>query len=71
MVRRVHYDLYYIDNRSLLLDLRTLWRTVGVVLRRPRTRSRTAAVPGSLDGTGMLGRAPTARESTVVKGVTQ
>ncbi len=27
-------DLYYIQNYSLLLDLRILWRTVGVVLRR-------------------------------------
>jgi lipopolysaccharide/colanic/teichoic acid biosynthesis glycosyltransferase len=36
VVRRVHYDLYYIDNRSLLLDVRTLGRTLGVVLRRPR-----------------------------------
>ena len=27
-------DLYYIQNYSLLLDLRILWRTVGTVLRR-------------------------------------
>lgn len=71
MVRRVHYDLYYIDNRSLLLDLRTLWRTVGVVLRRPRSGVRTPSVNGSIDGSGMIGRTPTARESSVVKGVTQ
>ncbi|MBA3490007.1 MAG: sugar transferase, partial [Longispora sp.] len=30
----VRLDLYYVDNWSLLLDLRTLWRTVGVVLAR-------------------------------------
>jgi FlaA1/EpsC-like NDP-sugar epimerase/protein involved in polysaccharide export with SLBB domain/lipopolysaccharide/colanic/teichoic acid biosynthesis glycosyltransferase len=36
LVRRVHYDLYYVDNRSLLLDVRTLGRTFGVILRRPR-----------------------------------
>jgi len=69
MVRRVHYDLYYIDNRSLLLDMRTLWRTVGVVLRRPRSGSLTPAVPDALDGNGMLGRTSAAPD--VVKGVTQ
>jgi lipopolysaccharide/colanic/teichoic acid biosynthesis glycosyltransferase len=26
-------DLYYIQNYSPLLDLRILWRTIGVVLR--------------------------------------
>jgi len=36
VVRRVHYDLFYVDHRSLLLDLRTLARTAGVVLRHPR-----------------------------------
>ncbi len=36
VVRRVQYDLYYIDHRSLLLDLRTLLRTFRVVLLRPR-----------------------------------
>ncbi|WP_018349106.1 sugar transferase [Longispora albida] len=30
----VRLDLYYVDNWSLLLDLRTLWRTVGVVVAR-------------------------------------
>jgi exopolysaccharide biosynthesis polyprenyl glycosylphosphotransferase len=30
----VRLDLYYVDNWSLLLDLRTLWRTLGVVLAR-------------------------------------
>jgi FlaA1/EpsC-like NDP-sugar epimerase/lipopolysaccharide/colanic/teichoic acid biosynthesis glycosyltransferase len=57
VIRRVHYDLYYIDNRSLLLDIRTLGRTVGVVLRRPRGM----APP----------RAPAVSASTVVKGVTR
>jgi FlaA1/EpsC-like NDP-sugar epimerase/lipopolysaccharide/colanic/teichoic acid biosynthesis glycosyltransferase len=36
VAKRVQYDLYYIDHRSLLLDLRTLLRTVRVVLQRPR-----------------------------------
>jgi lipopolysaccharide/colanic/teichoic acid biosynthesis glycosyltransferase len=51
VVRRVHYDLFYVDHRSLVLDLRTLVRTLGVVLRHPRggelpgeaARARTAA----------------------------
>jgi len=30
----VRLDLYYVDNWSLVLDLHTLWRTVGVVLGR-------------------------------------
>lgn len=37
VVRRVHYDLFYVEHRSLLLDLRTLARTLAVVIRRPRT----------------------------------
>ncbi len=35
VVRRVHYDLFYVDHRSLVLDLRTLARTVGVVAQHP------------------------------------
>jgi lipopolysaccharide/colanic/teichoic acid biosynthesis glycosyltransferase len=57
VVRRVHYDLYYIDNRSLLLDVRTLGRTFGVVLHRPRR--------------GLPEREPPAPVRTVVKGVTR
>ena len=40
IVRRVHYDLFYVDHRSLLLDLRTLARTIGFVMRRPRALDR-------------------------------
>ncbi|MEO5618477.1 MAG: polysaccharide biosynthesis protein [Candidatus Eisenbacteria bacterium] len=36
VAKRVQYDLYYIDHRSLLLDLRTLLRTIRVILQRPR-----------------------------------
>lgn len=36
VVRRVHYDLFYVEHRSLVLDFRTLFRTFAVVLRRPR-----------------------------------
>jgi exopolysaccharide biosynthesis polyprenyl glycosylphosphotransferase len=35
---KLDYDLYYIRNRSLLLDLRVLLRTVAVVLRRTGAR---------------------------------
>jgi lipopolysaccharide/colanic/teichoic acid biosynthesis glycosyltransferase len=35
---KLDYDLYYIRNRSLTLDLRILLRTVGVVLRRTGAR---------------------------------
>jgi len=57
VVRRVHYDLFYVDNRSLLLDVRTLGRTFGVMARRPRA----GVVP---PGTGPARR-------SVVKGVTR
>ena len=33
IARRAQYDLYYVDHRSLLLDVRTLARTSSVVLR--------------------------------------
>jgi FlaA1/EpsC-like NDP-sugar epimerase/lipopolysaccharide/colanic/teichoic acid biosynthesis glycosyltransferase len=48
VVRRVHYDLFYIDNRSLLLDVRTLGRTLGVLVRRRGgivAKRRGASVP--------------------------
>jgi FlaA1/EpsC-like NDP-sugar epimerase len=34
MARRIQYDLYYVDHRSLLLDIRTLVRTARVVFGR-------------------------------------
>lgn len=40
VVRRVHYDLFYVDHRSLVLDLRTLARTFGVVLQHPLAGNR-------------------------------
>jgi FlaA1/EpsC-like NDP-sugar epimerase/lipopolysaccharide/colanic/teichoic acid biosynthesis glycosyltransferase len=41
LVRRAHYDLYYVDNASWLLDLRTMGRTLALRLgaRRGRTVS--------------------------------
>jgi FlaA1/EpsC-like NDP-sugar epimerase/lipopolysaccharide/colanic/teichoic acid biosynthesis glycosyltransferase len=35
MARRIQYDLYYVDHRSLLLDIRVLFRTVRAVFGRP------------------------------------
>ena len=73
IVRRVHYDLYYIDHRSLLLDLRTMWRTVGVVVRKPRREPRaieTEPTAASAEGTAS-GDAATVRSASVVKGVTR
>lgn len=54
VARRVRYDLYYVDHRSLLLDLRTLVRTVAVVLRpglRLRARNQAAVREPALAGT--------------------
>ena len=34
--RRAQYDLYYVEHRSALLDLRTLIRTLSVLLGPPR-----------------------------------
>jgi lipopolysaccharide/colanic/teichoic acid biosynthesis glycosyltransferase len=59
VVRRVHYDLFYIDNRSLLLDVRTLGRTVGVLTRRPRGIA------------GRNGTIPVPEPEPVIKGVTR
>jgi FlaA1/EpsC-like NDP-sugar epimerase/lipopolysaccharide/colanic/teichoic acid biosynthesis glycosyltransferase len=72
LIRRVHYDLFYIDHRSLLLDLRTLWRTVGVVFGRPRhsPRARTVPLPPT-GGAIALEPSSTSRDGTVVKGVTR
>jgi lipopolysaccharide/colanic/teichoic acid biosynthesis glycosyltransferase len=43
VVRRVHYDLFYVDHRSTLLDLRTLARTLGVVAQFPLNGVRPPA----------------------------
>jgi lipopolysaccharide/colanic/teichoic acid biosynthesis glycosyltransferase len=37
-LRKLEYDLYYIKNMSLLLDLKILLRTIGVVLFGERAR---------------------------------
>jgi FlaA1/EpsC-like NDP-sugar epimerase/lipopolysaccharide/colanic/teichoic acid biosynthesis glycosyltransferase len=46
-VRRAHYDLYYVEHRSWLLDARILGRTLSVILRRSRRSSPRAAEPRS------------------------
>jgi FlaA1/EpsC-like NDP-sugar epimerase/lipopolysaccharide/colanic/teichoic acid biosynthesis glycosyltransferase len=61
VVRRVHYDLYYVDNRSWLLDVRTMGRSFGVVLRRSRVEPLAV-----MDRNTGAGGAP-----STVKGVTQ
>ena len=48
VLRRVHYDLFYVDHRSVLLDARTLLRTIAVITHRPRpTPPGTVAAPGA------------------------
>jgi lipopolysaccharide/colanic/teichoic acid biosynthesis glycosyltransferase len=37
MQKRMKYDLYYIDNRSLLMDFAILYRTVFAVISRVGT----------------------------------
>jgi lipopolysaccharide/colanic/teichoic acid biosynthesis glycosyltransferase len=41
--RRTQYDLYYVEHHSLLLDLRTLFRTASVVFGPPRPEVMTLA----------------------------
>jgi lipopolysaccharide/colanic/teichoic acid biosynthesis glycosyltransferase len=68
-VRRAHYDLYYVDNRSWLLDVRTLGRSFGVLLKRPRSGvTRPALRPGTatLEPKPLPDASPSA-----VKGVTR
>ena len=62
VVRRVHYDLYYVDNRSWLLDVRTLGRSFGVVLRRSRIEPAAPKRDFKTQGGGT---------PSTVKGVTQ
>jgi len=78
MACRIQYDLYYVDHHSLLLDIRTLFRTARVVFGRPggtagrlRARVRTPATrsgdPARLEGeeTGAIA----ASAQTEVQGV--
>ena len=36
-LKKLQYDLYYIKNRSLLIDIAILLKTIGIVLRREGT----------------------------------
>jgi lipopolysaccharide/colanic/teichoic acid biosynthesis glycosyltransferase len=69
VVRRAHYDLYYVDNRSWLLDVRTLGRSFGVVLRRPRNGHPRLNPPPETVALGP--KSLTDPPPSAVKGVTQ
>ncbi len=67
---RIQYDLYYVEHRSLLLDIRTLFRSVRLVLgggsvRRPTTAVREsgavhAPALGACAGNGYAASTPPA-----------
>jgi FlaA1/EpsC-like NDP-sugar epimerase/lipopolysaccharide/colanic/teichoic acid biosynthesis glycosyltransferase len=80
MIRRIQYDLYYVDHRSPLLDIRMLFRTVRVVFGRPGGAAvRLRAVGGAAVGRPGLPARPeavgvdafAASDPTAVKGVTR
>ena len=86
IARRAQYDLYYVDHRSILLDVRTLAWGLMVLLRgAPARRHSPAAAapaepvaglsvvaPESANGTSMDGQSPAYGVThTKVKGVTQ
>lgn len=71
LVRRAQYDLHYVEHRSLLLDLRILFRTATFVIRPAQKRR---AVPLRLDlGPQDLDEGADADEaySSVAKGATR
>ena len=77
IARRAQYDLFYVDHRSLLLDVRMLARAGLLVLRRP-SLSRGASANGSSNGAGPNGASAPGDGLTAyrvthpqVKGVTQ
>ena len=55
-MRRAHYDLYYVDNASWLLDLRTMARALRLTLAGPgqgATAVRSASAhPGERTASG-------------------
>ncbi len=66
MTSRTEYDLFYVENHSMLLDIRTLFRTASLVVRPLNgTVARRDGVPGSTPSSGGY---PTGAPSTV-KGV--
>ena len=53
MARRVMYDLYYVENRSLLLDVRTIARAIELRLgARPASRRPALSVVSGSNGNG-------------------
>jgi FlaA1/EpsC-like NDP-sugar epimerase/lipopolysaccharide/colanic/teichoic acid biosynthesis glycosyltransferase len=77
IARRAQYDLYYVDHRSLLLDVRTLSRTLLLVARggRPPVGQRQAASdrsdPSVIEHGADTSPALQMAGVTDVKGVTQ
>ncbi len=59
MACRIQYDLYYIDHRSLLLDIRTLFRTARLVF------GRSAGTPARLRAAATAAEGRPARPETV------
>lgn len=53
--KRFDLDVYYVDHRSMLLDLKILWRTVAVVLKREGISEE-----GHVTMTEFMGSEPTA-----------
>jgi len=72
---RIQYDLFYVDHRSWLLDLRTLFRTFGAVIRNQWGLGRRPAgtlIPprGSIAAAMSPSAGPAATPAGTVKGVT-
>jgi lipopolysaccharide/colanic/teichoic acid biosynthesis glycosyltransferase len=42
---KVQYDLYYISNLSMRLDVLILMKTIGVVILNPKRRTRRSRKP--------------------------
>jgi lipopolysaccharide/colanic/teichoic acid biosynthesis glycosyltransferase len=60
---RIELDLYYIEHRSLALDLRILWRTPSIVLGgKGLYKGQTGGWEGSLESSGPIGPAHEDRE---------
>jgi FlaA1/EpsC-like NDP-sugar epimerase/lipopolysaccharide/colanic/teichoic acid biosynthesis glycosyltransferase len=67
ITRRIQYDLYYIDHRSLLLDVRTLFRTVRVLFgRAPGGRRGLGVAPHGSSGTAESSLPASARNGSYV-----
>jgi FlaA1/EpsC-like NDP-sugar epimerase/lipopolysaccharide/colanic/teichoic acid biosynthesis glycosyltransferase len=72
IARRALYDAYYVQHRSVLLDIRTLARAMAVLTghRLPRLRPQEPSAPGLVSANGAGPAAPLAR-SAPVEGATR